>query len=130
MSGGNHLPTSFPTSATTFPAVGFGTFQGDAGNGSVKEAVLQALRCGYRHIDTATAYGNEREVGEAIRESGISREDIFVTTKLAQTWHCDSDVERALDLSLERLQLDYAIKFPMHTVLDRITTQSVILMER
>ncbi|GLA43364.1 hypothetical protein AnigIFM63309_001097 [Aspergillus niger] len=114
MTGGNHLPTSFSISVTTFPAVGFGTFQGDAGNGSVKEAVLQALRCGYRHIDTATAYGNEREVGEAIKESGIPREEIIVTTKLAQTWHRVSDVERALDLSLERLQLNYVDLYLMH----------------
>ncbi|GKZ75037.1 hypothetical protein AnigIFM50267_002276 [Aspergillus niger] len=76
-----------------FPAVGFGTFQGDAGNRGVKETVLQALRCGYRHIDTAAAYGNEKEVGEAIKESGIPREEIIVTTKLAQTWHRVSDVE-------------------------------------
>ena len=64
------------------PAVGLGTFQGDSGNSLVKETVATALQKGYRHIDTATAYGNEREVGEAIRESGIPREEIFVTTKL------------------------------------------------
>ncbi|GKZ83446.1 hypothetical protein AnigIFM56816_008539 [Aspergillus niger] len=97
-----------------FPAVGFGTFQGDAGNRGVKETVLQALRCGYRHIDTAAAYGNEKEVGEAIKESGIPREEIIVTTKLAQTWHRVSDVERALDLSLERLQLYYVDLYLMH----------------
>ncbi|EHA27149.1 hypothetical protein ASPNIDRAFT_170262, partial [Aspergillus niger ATCC 1015] len=100
----------------TFPAVGLGTFQGDAGNRGVKEAVLQALRCGYRHIDTATAYGNEIEVGEAIKESRIPREEIIVTTKLAQTWHRVSDVERALDLSLERLQLNYVDLYLMHFI--------------
>lgn len=72
----------FNVNDVQIPAVGFGTFQGDDGNDRVKEAVLQALKTGYRHIDTAAAYGNERQVGEAIKESGIPREDIFVTTKL------------------------------------------------
>ncbi|GLA07113.1 hypothetical protein AnigIFM60653_008065 [Aspergillus niger] len=99
-----------------FPAVGIGTFQGDAGNRGVKETVLQALRCGYRHIDTAAAYGNEKEVGEAIKESGIPREEIIVTTKLAQTWHRVSDVERALDLSLERLQLYNGLAMHLYSV--------------
>lgn len=78
----NELPSSFDIRGVSLPAVGLGTFQGDAGNGQVKEAVLKALKSGYRHIDTAAAYGNEREVGEAIKESGIPRESIFVTTKL------------------------------------------------
>ena len=72
----------FNVNDVQIPAVGFGTFQGDDGNDRVKEAVLQALKIGYRHIDTATAYGNERQVGEAIKESGVPRKDIFVTTKL------------------------------------------------
>uniref|UniRef100_L7J3E5 Aldo-keto reductase n=1 Tax=Pyricularia oryzae (strain P131) TaxID=1143193 RepID=L7J3E5_PYRO1 len=62
---------------------------------------------GYRHIDGAHAYGNEKQIGEAIKESGIPREEIFVTSKLAQTWHEPGDVERGLDLSLRNLQLDY-----------------------
>ncbi|CAK37432.1 uncharacterized protein An01g14370 [Aspergillus niger] len=110
-----HRFSFFPVSEMTFPAVGLGTFQGDAGNRGVKEAVLQALRCGYRHIDTATAYGNEIEVGEAIKESRIPREEIIVTTKLAQTWHRVSDVERALDLSLERLQLNYGLSMHLYS---------------
>jgi len=64
------------------PAVGLGTFQGTEGNSQVKNAVLCALKSGYRHIDGAAAYGNEREIGEAIRESGIPRSEIFVATKL------------------------------------------------
>lgn len=75
-------PASFDVNDISIPAVGFGTFQGDDGNGRVKKAVLNALQTGYRHIDTALAYGNEKEVAEAIRESGIPRKDIFVTTKL------------------------------------------------
>lgn len=64
------------------PAVGLGTFQGDEGNSKVKDAVKTALQLGYRHIDGASAYGNEKEIGEAIKESGIPREEIFVTSKL------------------------------------------------
>ena len=77
------LPQRFPLNdGNDVPAVGFGTFQGDAGNSKVQEAVKLALQLGYRHIDGASAYGNEREIGNAIRESGIPREEIFVTSKL------------------------------------------------
>jgi diketogulonate reductase-like aldo/keto reductase len=64
------------------PAVGLGTFQSDAGNSNVRDAVKLALKLGYKHIDGANAYGNEKEIGEAIRESGIPRDEIFVTSKL------------------------------------------------
>ena len=82
MASSEALPTTFTANGIPIPAVGFGTFQGDHGNSKVKEVVLAALRAGYRHIDTAAAYGNEKQVGEAIQESGIAREEIFVTTKL------------------------------------------------
>lgn len=72
----------FRVEGESIPAVGLGNFQGDDGNGKVKQAVLHALKSGYKHIDTAAAYGNEKEVGEAIKESGLSRADIFMTTKL------------------------------------------------
>ena len=64
------------------PAIGLGTFQSDAGNDQVQAIVLRALRGGYRHIDTAADYGNETQVGQAVKECGIPREEIFVTTKL------------------------------------------------
>lgn len=77
------LPTQFALPDGTFlPAVGLGTFQSDAGNSKVREAVSTALKLGYRHIDGAAAYGNEREVGEGLRDSGIPREEIFLTSKL------------------------------------------------
>jgi len=82
MSTARQLPAAFKVNGVSIPAVGIGTFQGDDGNGNAKEIVLKALKSGYRHIDTAAAYGNEREIGEAIKESGIRREQIFVTTKL------------------------------------------------
>ncbi|MCJ1378549.1 hypothetical protein MMC17_001648 [Xylographa soralifera] len=107
----------------TIPAIGLGTFQGEEDNSKVKEIVLAALEKGYRHIDTASAYGNEKDVGLAIRESSIPRDEIFITTKLygdvigcldqfahydrAQTWHKPSDVAKALQRSLDDLLLDY-----------------------
>lgn len=72
----------FTVQGRCIPAVGLGTFQGDVGNSLVKHSVAAALRQGYRHIDTAAAYGNETEVGEAIKESGIPRSEVFITTKL------------------------------------------------
>lgn len=79
------IPESFKLSSGTYiPAIGFGTFQSDSKSppGTCKQAVLNALKVGIRHIDTAYSYGTEKEVGEAISESGIPREEIFVVTKL------------------------------------------------
>lgn len=76
------VTAGFKVQGSFIPAIGLGTFQGDAGNSLVKQTVAAALRKGYRHIDTAAAYGNEKEVGEAIRDSGIPREEILITTKL------------------------------------------------
>jgi len=76
------MSAGFDVQGCFIPAVGLGTFQGDDGNSLVKQTVAAALRKGYRHIDTAAAYGNEKEVGEAIKESGIPRNEIYITTKL------------------------------------------------
>ena len=85
MPKGRQVLETFDVGGVSIPAIGFGTFQGDDGNGQVKNAVLAALRNGFRHIDTAAAYGNEKEVGQAIKESGLLRTEIFVTTKLYET---------------------------------------------
>lgn len=86
------------------PALGFGTF-GLAADGTAKRCVLAALKAGYRHIDTAHGYLNEREVGEAIKESGVKREDIWLTTKIWPTEY--GDAEAAVDRALERLGTEY-----------------------
>jgi diketogulonate reductase-like aldo/keto reductase len=96
------------------PQVGLGVWRIGAGK-KCEMAVLAALEAGYRHIDTASLYGNEESVGAAIRASGIPREDVFVTTKL---WNSDhGDPARALETSLRKLKLDcvdlYLIHYPV-----------------
>lgn len=95
------------------PATGFGTWQ-IWPNGKARKAVEEALRTGYRLIDTARIYSNEKGVGAAIRESGIPREDIFVTTKLWNSSHGYDKALKAFDGSLKRLGLDYADLYLIH----------------
>lgn len=95
------------------PMLGFGVFQIPEYE-KAKQAVLSALKVGYRLIDTAQAYGNEKAVGEAIRESGIPREEIFITTKLwIQDFSFDGAV-KATELSMERLGVDYIDLMLLH----------------
>ena len=95
------------------PAVGFGVFL-VPNDGPAYEAVSQALKAGYRHIDTAAAYFNESDVGKAVKDSGIPREEIFITSKL---WLQDYGYEAArkgLEASLEKLGLDYVDLYLLH----------------
>ena len=95
------------------PAVGFGVFL-VPNDGPAYEAVSQALKAGYRHIDTAAAYFNESDVGKAVKDSGIPREEIFITSKL---WLQDYGYEAArkgLETSLEKLGLDYVDLYLLH----------------
>jgi glycerol 2-dehydrogenase (NADP+) len=96
------------------PAVGLGTWQSKPGE--VREAVKAALQGGYRHIDTALAYGNEKEVGEGIKDSGVPREQIWVTTKLDNPWH--KRVEEGITSSLNSLGLDYVDLYLMVRLLN------------
>lgn len=94
------------------PAIGYGVFQ--IPREETAKAVSEALEVGYRMIDTAAAYFNEKEVGEAIRDSGLKREDIFVTTKLwVQDYEYD-DALKAFDRSMANLGLDYLDLYLLH----------------
>ncbi len=104
------LPTR---SGARIPIVGLGVFQSRAGR-TTKDAVQAALSLGYRHVDTARIYRNEADVGAAVRESGVPRDEIFVTTKL---WNEDQGFDsalRAFDESLQRLGLDYVDLYLLH----------------
>lgn len=95
------------------PQIGLGVWKAGRGKSS-RDAVAAALSLGYRHVDTAQAYGNEQEVGEAIRSSGLEREEVFVTTKL---WNADQGYDsarRAFDASLARLGFDYVDLYLLH----------------
>jgi len=94
------------------PQLGFGVFQIDPRE--TAEAVTEALRVGYRHIDTAEMYGNEREVGEGIRASGLDRGDVFITSKLNNRYHEPEDARRAFDETLSALGYDYVDLFLIH----------------
>lgn len=92
------------------PAIGLGTWQSKPNE--VRHAVKVALQRGYRHIDTALAYGNEAEVGQGIKDSGVPREDIWVTTKLDNTWH--HRVEEGISTSLRDLDCGYVDLYLIH----------------
>jgi 2,5-diketo-D-gluconate reductase A len=96
----------------TIPQLGFGVFQIPAPETS--RAVLRALEVGYRHFDTAEMYGNEREVGEAIRASDVSRDDVYVTSKLNNGFHRPDDARRAFEKTLTDLGFDYVDLFLIH----------------
>jgi 2,5-diketo-D-gluconate reductase A len=94
------------------PQLGFGVFEIDPSE--TVEAVTRALEVGYRHIDTAEGYGNEREVGEAIRQSGLDRSEVFVTSKLDNHAHRPDDAREAFDGTLEALGYDHVDLFLIH----------------
>jgi 2,5-diketo-D-gluconate reductase A len=96
----------------TIPQFGFGVFQIKPAD--TVEATLRALDAGYRHVDTAEMYGNEREVGEAVARSGLDRADVFVTSKLNNGFHRPDDARRAFDGTLEALGFDYVDLFLIH----------------
>ena len=95
------------------PQFGLGVFQ-IPGDEKTKEACLEAFKLGYRHIDTAHAYQNERGVGQAVKESGIPREEIWITTKLWPSEYGEGKTAKAIDKMLERLQTDYIDLLLLH----------------
>jgi 2,5-diketo-D-gluconate reductase A len=106
------VPEILLNNGRSIPQFGFGVFQIKPGD--TVEAVSTALKTGYRHIDTAEMYGNEKEVGEAIAKSGLDRADVFVTSKLSNDAHLPDDARAAFDLSLEELGFDYLDLFLIH----------------
>ncbi|QGK71715.1 aldo/keto reductase [Allosaccharopolyspora coralli] len=106
------VPDITLNTGNTIPQLGFGVFQIPADE--VVEPVKTALEAGYRSIDTAAVYGNEEGVGKAIAESGLARDDLFVTTKLWNDRHNYDEALRAFDESLDKLGLDYVDLYLIH----------------
>jgi diketogulonate reductase-like aldo/keto reductase len=110
------------------PIIGLGVYQ-SPGGGVTKRAILDSFEAGYRHVDTARIYGNELDVGRAVAESGLPREEIFVTTKL---WNADQGYESTLDaceISLGKMDLDYVDLYLMHWPVEGRRLESWTAME-
>lgn len=99
--------------STTIPAVGFGVFM-IPNNGPTYEATLAALKAGYRHIDTAAGYMNESDVGKAIKDSGIDRSEIFITSKLWLQDYGYENAKKGIETSLRLLDVDYIDLYLLH----------------
>ena len=110
---GPGFPRLRTNQGTEVPQLGLGVFQSPKG-APTRQAVRWALQAGYRHIDTASFYGNEEDVGEAVRESGLPREEVFVTSKLWFTEHGTDRSQRAARESLKRLGLGYIDLYLIH----------------
>ena len=118
------VPNITLNNGVEIPQLGFGVFQIDPEE--TKDAILQAFEVGYRHIDTAQMYGNEEGVGEALASSGLSRDEVFITSKLNNDSHAQDVAAAAFDRTLETLGLEYVdlflIHWPLPTVGDFVET--------
>ncbi len=108
----HEVPTVTMNDGHVIPQLGFGVFQIPPRD--TLGATLEALRIGYRHIDTAQMYGNEREVGQAVARSGLDRSEVFVTSKLNNGFHRPDDARQAFDGTLTALGSDYVDLFLIH----------------
>ncbi|MGY1737334.1 aldo/keto reductase [Geodermatophilus sp. SYSU D00684] len=117
------VPTIRLNNGVEIPQLGFGVFQ--IPPDQTVEATRTALEVGYRHIDTAEMYGNEKEVGQAVRESGIDRSEVFVTSKLNNGYHRRDDALRAFDQTMADLGLEYLDLFLIHWPLPTIDVDYV-----
>ena len=112
-----HTKSTFTlNTGAKIPAIGLGTWKSKPSE--VREAVKVALQRGYRHIDTALAYRNEEEVGQGLRDSGVPREEIWITTKLDNPWH--HRVEDGITSSLRSLGVDYVDLYLMVSKSERL----------
>jgi 2,5-diketo-D-gluconate reductase A len=109
---GSQIPEISLRDSDTIPQLGFGVFQ--VPPSETEQVVAQALSAGYRHIDTAAAYRNEAEVGQAIHASGLERGEVFVTTKCFNDDHGYEQARRALDASLKRLETGHVDLYLIH----------------
>jgi diketogulonate reductase-like aldo/keto reductase len=110
----NKLSDTFKLSNNVeIPCIGFGTWQTPDGEIG-KRSVLDAIECGYTHIDTAAIYGNEKSVGDAIKESGVNPRELFITTKLWNDSHDYHACKKAFAESMERLDLDVLDLYLIH----------------
>jgi 2,5-diketo-D-gluconate reductase A len=117
------VPTIALNNGVEIPQLGFGVYQ--IKPEETVEATSAALEIGYRHIDTAEMYGNEKEVGEAVRRSGVPREEVFVTSKLNNGFHARDAALKAFDGTLEALGFDYLDLFLIHWPLPGIDVDYV-----
>ncbi len=108
-----NVPVITLNNGVQIPQIGLGVWQAKEGS-EVERAVLAALEAGYRLIDTAAAYGNEAGVGRAIKDSGLQREELFITTKLWNANHAYDDALRAFDESMAKLDCDYIDLYLIH----------------
>ena len=122
----NFLTSKTLNNGVEMPRLGFGVFQS---GGDTKQAALWALEAGYRHIDTAKAYHNEDAVGEAIKESGIDRKELFITTKLWNQDMRDHTQRENIEKSLEYLQTDYLDLLLIHWPVAGVYKESWKIME-
>jgi len=107
----------------SMPLLGLGTWAAQPG-GETRDAVAFALETGYRHIDTATMYGNEQDVGEAVRQSSIPRQEIFVTTKLWDSDQGYQSANNAFDRSMDQLGLEYIDLYLIHWPVEKLRNDS------
>ena len=112
------VPTIRLNNGVEIPQLGFGVFQIEPEQ--TREATLMALEVGYRHIDTAEMYGNEKQVGEAVRDSDVPRDEVFVTSKLDNGFHAFDDALHAFDQTLKALEFDYVDLFLIHWPLPKV----------
>ncbi len=106
------IPTISLNDGHSIPQLGFGVFQ--IPPEETAEAVTEAVRVGYRHIDTAEMYRNEKGVGDAVRASDLDRSDVFITSKLNNGFHRPDDARRAFEQTLSQLRSDYVDLFLIH----------------
>jgi 2,5-diketo-D-gluconate reductase A len=108
----SEVPNIKLNDGTSIPQLGFGVFQIDPDETAA--AVKDALDIGYRHIDTAEMYQNEKGVGQGIRDAGVDRADVYITSKLNNGFHKPDDARRAFDGTLKALDFDYVDLFLIH----------------